>query len=111
MTNSLSSTKTTTVNSLHPDQVLTTDGVPLKVDAVVFYRVVDPSLCVIRAQNGYQATHTLAQTTLRATLGVHTLKEALMQRMALAQRMEVSEMLPCLKRTVLRELALACASN
>lgn len=67
---------------------------PLKVDAVVFYRVVDPSLWVTRVKNGYQATHTLAQTTLRATLGAHTLTDVLTQRSDITKRMEVSEMLP-----------------
>lgn len=67
---------------------------PLKVDAVVFYRVVDPSVWVTRVKNGYQATHTLAQTTLRATLGAHTLTDILTQRTGIAKRMEVSETLP-----------------
>lgn len=67
---------------------------PLKVDAVVFYRVVDPSVWVTRVKNGYQATHTLAQTTLRATLGAHTLTDILTQRTGITKRMEVSETLP-----------------
>ncbi len=71
------------------------DGVLLKVDAVVFYRVVEPSLWVTRVKNGYQATHTLAQTALMATLGAHTLKDVLTQRMSITKRMEVSEMLLC----------------
>lgn len=64
-------------------------------DAVVFYRVVDPSLWVMRVKNGYEATHTLAQTTLTATLGAHTLKDVLTQRAGITKRMEVSEVLPC----------------
>ncbi|XP_034562331.1 band 7 protein AGAP004871 [Notolabrus celidotus] len=74
--------------NIQPQEALTADGVPLKVDAVVFYRVVDPSLWVTRVQNGYQATHTLAQTTLRATLGTHTLTDVLTQRTSIARRME-----------------------
>ncbi|KAM7390094.1 hypothetical protein PAMA_008316 [Pampus argenteus] len=71
-----------------PQEVLTADGVPLKVDAVVFYRVVEPSLWVTRVENGYQATQTLAQTTLRATLGAHTLTDVLTQRRSITERME-----------------------
>ncbi|KAL7373260.1 hypothetical protein ABVT39_002496 [Epinephelus coioides] len=74
--------------NIQPQEVLTADGVPLKVDAVLFYRVVDPSLWVTRVKNGYQATHTLAQTTLRATLGAHTLTDILMQRTGISKRME-----------------------
>ncbi|XP_049912957.1 band 7 protein AGAP004871 isoform X2 [Epinephelus moara] len=75
--------------NIQPQEVLTADGVPLKVDAVLFYRVVDPSLWVTRVKNGYQATHTLAQTALRATLGAHTLTDILMQRTGISKRMEV----------------------
>lgn len=72
-------------------QVLSADGVPLKVDAVMFYRVVDPVLWVTRVSDGYQATHTLAQTTMRATLGAHTLGDILAQRKRISQRTEVSQ--------------------
>ncbi|XP_067434445.1 band 7 protein AGAP004871 [Thunnus thynnus] len=71
-----------------PQEVLTADGLLLKVDAVVFYRVVDPSLWVTRVKNGYQATQTLAQTTLRAAVGAHTLTDLLAQRRGVTERME-----------------------
>ncbi|KAF7654403.1 hypothetical protein LDENG_00069870, partial [Lucifuga dentata] len=71
-----------------PQEVLTADSVPLKVDGVMFYRIADPILWVTRVSNGFLATHTLAQTALRATLGVYTLEDILMQRRGLAQRME-----------------------
>ncbi|GAA6233721.1 band 7 protein AGAP004871-like [Lates japonicus] len=74
--------------NIQPQEVLTADGVPVKVDAVVFYRVVDPSLWVTRVKNGYAATHSLAQTTLRATLGAHTLTDVLTQRRGITVRME-----------------------
>lgn len=74
--------------NVRPQEVLTADGVPLKVDAVVFYRVVEPSLWVTRVKNGYRATHTLAQATLMATLGAHTLTDVLTQRTDIAKRME-----------------------
>lgn len=71
-------------------QVMTADFVPLRVDAVIFYRVVEPSLWVTRVVDGYLATHLLAQTTLRSTLGAHTLADILAQRKGVARRMEVS---------------------
>ncbi|XP_071340546.1 band 7 protein AAEL010189 [Trachinotus anak] len=74
--------------NIRPQEVLTADGVPLKVDAVVFYRVVDPCLWVTRVQNGHEATHALAQTTLRAALGAHTLTDVLTQRRAVTARVE-----------------------
>ncbi|XP_037612105.1 stomatin-4 isoform X1 [Sebastes umbrosus] len=74
--------------NIHPQEVLTADGVTLTVDAVVFYRVVDPSLWVTRVKNGYLATHTLAQTTLRATLGTRTLTDVLTQTTGITKRME-----------------------
>ncbi|XP_070709174.1 stomatin isoform X2 [Pempheris klunzingeri] len=74
--------------SIQPQEVLTADGVPLKVDAVVFYRVVDPSLWVTRVKNGYQATRSLAQTTLRATLGAHTLTDVLTRSTFITKRVE-----------------------
>ncbi|XP_034005786.1 LOW QUALITY PROTEIN: erythrocyte band 7 integral membrane protein [Trematomus bernacchii] len=74
--------------TIQPQEVLTADGVPLMMDAVVFYRVVDPSLWVTRVENGNQATHSLAQTTLNATLGTHTLTDILSQRKSMAKRME-----------------------
>uniref|UniRef100_A0A8C6T1D1 Podocin n=1 Tax=Neogobius melanostomus TaxID=47308 RepID=A0A8C6T1D1_9GOBI len=59
--------------NIEPQQVMTVDAVPLRMDAVVFYRVVEPALWVIRVQNGTYLTQLLAQTTLRATVGSHSL--------------------------------------
>ncbi|KAM9839736.1 stomatin [Aulostomus maculatus] len=73
---------------IRPLEVLTADGVPLKVDAVVFYRVVDPSLWVTRVKDGDVATHTLAQTAVRATLGAHGLADVLTQTAGMTTRME-----------------------
>uniref|UniRef100_A0A3P8S483 Podocin n=1 Tax=Amphiprion percula TaxID=161767 RepID=A0A3P8S483_AMPPE len=74
--------------NVRPQEVLTADGVPLMVDAIVFYRVVDPLLWVMQVQNGYQATVKLAQTTLRATLGANTLMDVLTHWPGIAKRME-----------------------
>lgn len=83
------------VSSLLPafccHQVLTADAVPLKVDAVVFFWVVDPFMWVMRVVNGPQAMSLLAQTTLKTMIGAHTLEDVLTQKLAVAKRMEVSE--------------------
>lgn len=71
--------------------MLTADGVPLRVAAVVFYRVADPSLWVTRVKDGSQATQTLAQTTLRAALATHTLTDVLSRTASIAKRTEVSK--------------------
>ncbi|PWA25068.1 stomatin-like [Gambusia affinis] len=73
---------------IYPQQVLTADSVPLLVDAVVFFRVVDPTLWFTRVQNGCDATVWLVQATLRAALGAHTLTDLLTQRPSIATRME-----------------------
>ncbi|KAM4534244.1 stomatin [Odontesthes bonariensis] len=75
--------------NIRPQEVLTADGVPLKLDAVVFYRVVDPTLWLTRVKNGYQATLSLAQTILRATVSAHTLTDVVAQRSGITKRMEV----------------------
>ncbi|XP_054879828.1 stomatin-like [Poeciliopsis prolifica] len=73
---------------IYPQQVLTADSVPLLVDTVVFYRVVDPTLWFTQVQNGYDATYWLVQATLRAVLGAHKLTDLLTQRPTIAMRME-----------------------
>lgn len=70
-----------------PQQVLTADAVPLQVDAVVFYRVVEPVVWVTRVQNGPHLTQLLAQTTLRAAVGSHSLSELLTNRSSIAKKM------------------------
>uniref|UniRef100_A0AAZ1XLW5 Band 7 domain-containing protein n=1 Tax=Oreochromis aureus TaxID=47969 RepID=A0AAZ1XLW5_OREAU len=64
--------------------VLTADAVPLKVDAVVFFWVVDPFMWVMRVVNGPQAMSLLAQTTLKTMIGAHTLEDVLTQKLALS---------------------------
>jgi regulator of protease activity HflC (stomatin/prohibitin superfamily) len=60
--------------------VISRDNVSVKVNAVVYFRVVDPQLAVIQVANFIEATSQLAQTTLRAVLGKHQLDEMLAER-------------------------------
>jgi regulator of protease activity HflC (stomatin/prohibitin superfamily) len=60
--------------------VISRDNVTLKVNAVLYFRVVDPERAVIQVENFLAATSQLAQTTLRAVLGKHMLDEMLSER-------------------------------
>lgn len=60
--------------------VISRDNVTLKVNAVLYFRVVDPQRAVIQVENYMAATSQLAQTTLRAVLGKHMLDEMLSER-------------------------------
>jgi len=60
--------------------VISRDNVTLKVNAVLYFRVVDPQRAVIQVENFMAATSQLAQTTLRAVLGKHSLDEMLSER-------------------------------
>jgi regulator of protease activity HflC (stomatin/prohibitin superfamily) len=60
--------------------VISRDNVSVKVNAVVYFRVVDPEKAVIQVENYLAATSQLAQTTLRAVLGKHELDEMLAER-------------------------------
>ena len=60
--------------------VISRDNVTLKVNAVLYFRVVDPERAVIQVENFLSATSQLAQTTLRAVLGKHALDEMLSER-------------------------------
>jgi regulator of protease activity HflC (stomatin/prohibitin superfamily) len=61
-------------------EVMTRDNVPVSVDAVVYFRVVDPEAAVVRVENFLKATSLIAQTTLRSVLGQAELDELLAQR-------------------------------
>jgi regulator of protease activity HflC (stomatin/prohibitin superfamily) len=63
-----------------PQDVITRDNVSVKVNAVVYFRAVDPQLAIIQVENFLAATSQLAQTTLRAVLGKHELDELLAER-------------------------------
>lgn len=60
--------------------VISQDNVSVKVNAVVYFRIVDPERAVIQVENVYEATSQLAQTTLRSVLGKHELDEMLSER-------------------------------
>ncbi|WP_455384953.1 slipin family protein, partial [Acidihalobacter prosperus] len=60
--------------------VISRDNVTVRVNAIVFFRVVDPERCIIQVENYYMATSQLAQTTLRSVLGRHELDEMLSER-------------------------------
>src|SRR5260370_3847360 len=63
-----------------PQDVVTKDNVTVKVNAVIFFRVIDPRLAVVEVNNFLYATSQLAQTTLRSVLGEAELDELLSQR-------------------------------
>ncbi len=63
-----------------PQDVITRDNVSVKVNAVVYFRVVDPQPAIIQVANFLEATSQLSQTTLRAILGRHELDELLSER-------------------------------
>jgi regulator of protease activity HflC (stomatin/prohibitin superfamily) len=60
--------------------VISRDNVSVKVNAVVYFRVIDPQKAIIHVANYYEATSQLAQTTLRAVLGKHELDDMLAER-------------------------------
>jgi regulator of protease activity HflC (stomatin/prohibitin superfamily) len=64
--------------------VISRDNVSMKVDAVLYFNVVNPERAIIQVQNYLPATNMLAQTTLRAVLGQHELDEMLSERKKLS---------------------------
>jgi len=70
----------TVVMDVPTQDVISRDNVSVKVNAVVYYRVVDPQLAIINVENYHDATSQLAQTTLRSVLGQHELDEMLASR-------------------------------
>jgi regulator of protease activity HflC (stomatin/prohibitin superfamily) len=70
----------TLVLDVPSQDVISRDNVSVKVNAVVYFRVVDPQLAIIQVANYLDATSQLAQTTLRSVLGKHELDEMLAER-------------------------------
>src|SRR5215208_3259909 len=71
--------RTITLN-IPPQEVITKDNVPARVNAVAYFRIVDPQASVVAVENFMAATSQIAQTTLRSVLGQHLLDELLSER-------------------------------
>src|SRR5712692_146515 len=71
--------RTITLN-IPPQEVITKDNVPARVNAVAYFRIVEPKAAIVQIENFMVATSQIAQTTLRAVLGQHVLDELLSER-------------------------------
>lgn len=69
-------------------EIMTKDNVPVTVDAVVYFRVINPIDAVIKVENFWRATQLIAQTTLRSVLGQASLDDLLSQRDAINQKLQ-----------------------
>jgi len=69
-------------------EIMTRDNVPATVDAVVYFRVVDPIAAVVKVENFWKATQLIAQTTLRSVLGQAPLDDLLSQRDVINQKLQ-----------------------
>ncbi len=75
----------TKVFDVPSQDIISRDNVSVKVNAVLYFRVIDPQKAIINVENYYEATSQLAQTTLRSVLGQHELDEMLSSRDQLNQ--------------------------
>src|SRR5689334_9603463 len=66
--------------TIPPQEVITKDNVPVRVNAVAYFRIVAPSDAIVQVENFMVATSQIAQTTLRSVLGQHVLDELLSER-------------------------------
>ena len=71
-----------------PQEVITKDNVPVRVNAVVYFRVIDPNMAVVQVQNYIVATSQIAQTTLRSVLGQADLDHLLTEREKINLRLQ-----------------------
>jgi len=78
----------TVVLDVPPQDIITRDNVSVKVNAVVFFRVIDPRLAILEVENFHYATSQLAQTTLRSVLGQAELDDLLAERERLNQDLQ-----------------------
>jgi regulator of protease activity HflC (stomatin/prohibitin superfamily) len=69
-------------------EIMTRDNVPATVDAVVYFRVVDPMAAVVKVENFWKATSLISQTTLRSVLGQSPLDDLLSQRDIINQKLQ-----------------------
>ena len=66
--------------TIPPQEVITKDNVPVRVNAVAYFRIIDPKAAIVQVENFMVATSQIAQTTLRSVLGQHMLDELLSER-------------------------------
>ena len=78
----------TVVHDVPPQDIITRDNVSVKVNAVVYYRVIDPRRAVVEVENFSYATSQLAQTTLRSVLGQAEMDDLLAERDRLNQKLQ-----------------------
>jgi regulator of protease activity HflC (stomatin/prohibitin superfamily) len=78
----------TVVLDVPPQDVITRDNVSVKVNAVVYFRVMEPNKAIVEVENFHYATSQLAQTTLRSVLGQVDLDDLLSQRERLNQQLQ-----------------------
>src|SRR5919198_4548140 len=71
--------RTVTLN-IPPQEVITKDNVPVRVNAVAYFRIIEPENAIVQVENFMVATSQIAQTTLRSVLGQHVLDELLSER-------------------------------
>ena len=74
-------------------QILTKDSVTARVDAVVYFRIADPIVAVIKAENARESTFRISQSTLRDVLGTRSLAEILAERETISEQLGVSVLL------------------
>jgi regulator of protease activity HflC (stomatin/prohibitin superfamily) len=72
-----------------PQEVITRDNVPARVDAVIYFRVLDPNKSVLEVENHVSATSQISQTTLRSVLGQKDLDDLLTNREAINEELQV----------------------
>jgi regulator of protease activity HflC (stomatin/prohibitin superfamily) len=78
----------TVVHDVPPQDVITRDNVSVKVNAVIYFRVMNPRKAIVEVENYHYATSQLSQTMLRSVLGQHELDELLSQRERLNTKLQ-----------------------
>jgi regulator of protease activity HflC (stomatin/prohibitin superfamily) len=79
--------RTVTLN-VPPQEVITKDNVPVRVNAVAYFRIIDPERAIVQVESFMVATSQIAQTTLRNVLGQHVLDELLAERDKINARLQ-----------------------
>ena len=79
----------TKVTQIVPQEVLTKDSVTVKIDGVLYFRIIDPVASVFSVENAIESTQLLAATSLRNVLGTKTLNEILLEKEVMARMLKV----------------------